>query len=155
MLHALADIGDHLCQLRLAVGSVGLGEHAHRSVELADAIDAAGEVVFGAERSLEKAVGDFRVGKALLLGALARDDRGQLTGARHAGGVSHACERRKRQQRDAKGSRGRVESAHRHATLPYSPAAHKSAISRPKQVPAVFAGQLFSTTTVVPTPTRP
>ena len=56
MLDPLADIGDHLGELRLAVRAVAVGEHPHRHVVFPDAVDPAGEMKFGAERGLEKAV---------------------------------------------------------------------------------------------------
>ena len=57
MLDAACDVGDDFGELRLAVGAVdAVGEHAHRPVVFADAVDPAGEMVFGAEGGLEEAV---------------------------------------------------------------------------------------------------
>src|SRR3954465_12127965 len=133
MLHALADVGYDFRELRLAVGAVALGEHAHRSVELADAVDAAGKMVFGAERRLEKAIDDFAVGKALLLGALARGDRGQFARDGDGSGVRGKRDGGERQQGDAKAGRRRGQCAHCQATLPYSEPTHKTAYPRARR----------------------
>ena len=55
----------------MPVGAVAVGEHPHRHVVFADAVDPAGEMEFGAERSLEETFGDLGVGEAFPLGALA------------------------------------------------------------------------------------
>ena len=78
MLHAAADIGDDLRQLRLAVGTIAFGEHAHRRDIFADAVDPAGELEFRAEGGLEKALDDLGVGETFLLRALARGDGGDF-----------------------------------------------------------------------------
>ena len=70
-----------------------VGEHAHRHLIFADAVDPAGEMILGAERGLEKSVDDLAVGEGLLFGALARRDRRNL-GRREAGridGVTAPC----------------------------------------------------------------
>ena len=79
MRNPLPDVGDDFRQLRLAVGAIGaVGEHPHRPVVFPDAVDPAGQMIFGAERGLEKSVDDFAVGESLLLGALARGDGGNF-----------------------------------------------------------------------------
>ena len=66
MLDAAADVGDHLAHAGAAIRTrLVVDEHAHRLVVLADAIDAAGQMEFGAERDLEEAVGDLGVGELL------------------------------------------------------------------------------------------
>ena len=67
------------CALRSARGGA-VGEHPHRHVVFPDAVDPAGQMIFGAERGLEKAFDDFAVGKTLLLGALARGDGRNFAG---------------------------------------------------------------------------
>ena len=84
------DVGDDLRKLRLAVRTVAVGEHAHRHLIFADAVDAAGEMIFGAERDLQKAFDDLAVGEALLLGALALRDRGNSAVAGEAAMTSSA-----------------------------------------------------------------
>ena len=78
MLNARGDVGHDFRELRLAVGAVAVGEHPHRPVVFADAVDAAGEMIFGAERGLQKAFDDLAVGEDLLLGALALRDGGNF-----------------------------------------------------------------------------
>jgi hypothetical protein len=90
MLHPARDVGDDLGDLSFAVGAA-LGEDAYRKLVFADAVDAAGEVIFGAEGGLEKTVDDLAIGEALLLGALARGHGRRFAGAgirrlRHEGG---------------------------------------------------------------------
>ena len=85
-----ADVGDDFRELCLSIGAIGAGgEYPHRPVIFADAIDPAGQMKFGAERGLEKPVGDFAVGESLLLGALARGDGGIFGAVRRSG---HAAE---------------------------------------------------------------
>jgi len=73
------DIGDDFLKLRLSIRAIDAGgEHAHRPIVLSDAVDAAGQVIFGAERDLEEADGDFTVGEGFLFGALARSDGGDF-----------------------------------------------------------------------------
>ena len=55
----LADVGDDFGELRLAIGAVAVGEHPHRHVVFPDAVDPAGQMIFGAERGLEKSVDDL------------------------------------------------------------------------------------------------
>src|SRR6185437_4041471 len=64
MANALADIGDDPGELRLAIrtGAAG-GEYPHRPVVFPDAVDPAGEMIFGAERGLEKSVCYLAVGE--------------------------------------------------------------------------------------------
>jgi len=52
--------GDDFRELGLAVGAIAVGEHPHRRVVFADPVDAAGEMIFGAERGLEKALDESR-----------------------------------------------------------------------------------------------
>ena len=76
VLNARGDVGHDFRKLRLAVGPGAVGKHPHRPVIFADAVDAAGEMIFGAECDLQKAFDDLAVGEDLLLGALAlRDGR--------------------------------------------------------------------------------
>ena len=78
VLNARGDVGHDFRELRLAVGPVAVGEHPHRPVIFADAVDAAGEMIFGAERGLQKAFDDLAVGEDLFLGALALSDGGNI-----------------------------------------------------------------------------
>ena len=78
MLNARGDVGHDLRELRLAVGPGAVGKHPHRPVKFADAVDAAGKMVFGAERGLEEAVDDLAVGEGLFLDALALRDGGNI-----------------------------------------------------------------------------
>jgi hypothetical protein len=78
VLDARADVGHDLRELRLSVGPIAVGKHPHRPVIFADAVDAAGEMIFGAERDLQKAFDDLAVGEDLLLGALALRDGGNV-----------------------------------------------------------------------------
>ena len=55
-----------------------IGEHAHRHIVFADAVDLAGEMVFRTESRFQEAVDDLLVGECLLLGALARGDAGNI-----------------------------------------------------------------------------
>ena len=80
MLNAAGDVGDDFRELRLAVGAVAVGKHPHRRVVFPDAVDAAGEMIFGAEGGLEETLDDLAVGEDLLLGALARSDGGNFGG---------------------------------------------------------------------------
>ena len=81
-----ADVGDDGGDLRRCgrAGAV-VDEDADRAVVLADAVDAAGHVKFGAERDLEEAVDDLGVGEGLALGRAAagrsRDPRRRRAGA--------------------------------------------------------------------------
>ena len=76
---ARADVGDDRGDLRAAVGLRAVVDiDADRPVVFADAVDAAGDVEFGAERDLEEAVDDFGVGEALALGRAAVGDLGVL-----------------------------------------------------------------------------
>ena len=60
------DVGDDLADRAAAIGpGAVVDEGADRHVELADAVDAAGGVELGAERDLEEAVDDLRVGERL------------------------------------------------------------------------------------------
>src|SRR5262249_41751151 len=72
MLYTLGDVGDNLGELRLAVGAVAVGEHAHGPIILADAIDASGKLELGAKACLEKSLDDLGVGKVFPFGTLAR-----------------------------------------------------------------------------------
>jgi hypothetical protein len=85
---------------------------------------------FGAERRLQKAIDDLAVGKALLLGALARSDRGQFARDGDGSGVRRERDGGERQQHDAKAGRRRGQCAHCQATLPYSEPTHKAAYPR-------------------------
>ena len=78
VLNARGDVGHDFRELRLAVGPVAVGKHPHRPVIFADAVDAAGEMIFGAERGLQKAFDDLAVGEDLFLGALALRDGGNV-----------------------------------------------------------------------------
>ena len=74
-----ADIGDDRLDLRGAVGRGAVVDiDPDRAVIFADAVDAAGDMEFGAERDLEKAVDDFGVGEILALGRAALGDLGEL-----------------------------------------------------------------------------
>ena len=65
---ARADVGDDRGDLRAAVGlGAVVDKDAHRPVVFADAVDAAGDLKFGAEGDLEEAVDDFGVGEGLAL----------------------------------------------------------------------------------------
>jgi hypothetical protein len=69
MLNARADVGDNLGDLRAAIGpGVAVHTDPHRPVELADAVHLAGQVQFGAEGGLEKALRDLGVAERLALG---------------------------------------------------------------------------------------
>jgi hypothetical protein len=78
MLHAGGDVGDDFCELPFAVAPAAVGEHPYGPGIFPDPVDAPGQLKFGAERGLQEAVDDLAVGKALLLGALARGDRGNF-----------------------------------------------------------------------------
>ncbi len=78
VLNARCDVGHDFRELRLAVGPGAVGKHPHRPVIFADAVDAAGEMIFGAERGLQKTFDDLVVGEGLLLGALALRDGGNV-----------------------------------------------------------------------------
>ena len=80
MLDPRGDVGHDPCKLRLAVGAGAVDEHPHRRVVFADAVDAAGELVFGTECRLQEAFDDLAVGKDLLLAALARRKGGIFDG---------------------------------------------------------------------------
>jgi hypothetical protein len=56
-------------------GRRAIGEHAHRNIVFPDAIDPAGQMVFGAEGGFQEPVDDFTVGERFLLSALTRRDR--------------------------------------------------------------------------------
>ena len=99
MLDLGRDIGDDFCKLRLAVRAVAVGEHPHRHFILADTIDAAGEMILGAERGLHKTVDDLAVGKALLLGALALGNGGKFgRSGRGCNDVERQCRQNGREQ---------------------------------------------------------
>ena len=74
MLNTGCDIGHDSRELRLAVGTGAVGEHPHRRLVFADAVDAPGKMIFRAEGDLQKAFDDLAVGEDLLLGALALRD---------------------------------------------------------------------------------
>ena len=57
-----------------------------RPVVFADAVDAAGDVEFGAERDLEESVDDLGVGEGLALGGAAFRDLGVFGGGRRLRG---------------------------------------------------------------------
>lgn len=77
MLHAATDIGDHLANLLLAQRCAAVGEDADWDLIFSDAIDPAGEVIFGTEGRFQKAIDDLAVSKAFLLVFLMRgNDRG-------------------------------------------------------------------------------
>ena len=78
MLDTQGDVGHDFRELRLAVSPGAVGKHPHRPVIFADAVDAAREMIFGAERGLQKAVDDLAVGEGLFLGALALRDGGNV-----------------------------------------------------------------------------
>ena len=84
----LRDVGNDLCELRPSVRAVAFGEHPHWRVVFPDAVDAAGEMIFGAERGLEKPFDDLTVGEDLLLGALALCDGGDFSQGEHRPGVA-------------------------------------------------------------------
>ena len=67
----------------MALGGVfAVGEHAHRNVIFADAVDPARQMIFRPETRLQEAFDDFGVGEALLLRALAGGDGRDLRGKR-------------------------------------------------------------------------
>jgi hypothetical protein len=71
MRNSRANIGDHPGKLRLSIRTRAAGgEDPHRHVVFSDAIDPAGEMIFGAERGLEESVCYLAVGEGLPLGAL-------------------------------------------------------------------------------------
>ena len=115
VLNARGDVGHDLRELRLAVGAGAVGEHPHRRVVFADAVDAAGEMIFGAERGLQKAFDDLAVGEDLLLGALALRDRGNFGGGRRAATRIRRARRRPERLRASIGrkSAGRAHSRRR------------------------------------------
>ena len=78
MFDPRGNVAHDFCDLRLAVGTGAVREHAYRRVVFADAVDASGKMIFGAEGDLQKAFDDFAVGEDLLLGALAVRDRGDI-----------------------------------------------------------------------------
>ena len=79
VLDARGDVGHDFRKLRLAVGPGAVGEHPHRPVIFADAVDAAGEMIFGAERGLQKAFDDLAVGE---------DSSSRCAGAARSQGMS-------------------------------------------------------------------
>jgi hypothetical protein len=77
VLNARADIGDDPGEQHLSIRTAAaIGEYPHRHVVFPDAIDPAGEMIFGAERGLEKSVNDLAVGEDLPFRALTRCDGG-------------------------------------------------------------------------------
>ena len=109
------------CWIRAPISATTLASCALRSARLPsantrtgivvfpDAVDPAGEMIFGAERGLEKAIDDFAIGEGLLLGALTRGDGGILgragggettapkaMPARTAASICNTCEDRRR-----------------------------------------------------------
>jgi hypothetical protein len=58
-----SDIGHDLHKLRLALAARAIGEHTHGRSIFPDAVDAAGEVKFRAERRLHEAFHDLAVGE--------------------------------------------------------------------------------------------
>ena len=114
-------------ELRLAVGAVAVGEHPHRHVVFPDAVDPAGQMIFGAERGLEKSVGDLAVGEGLLFRALARGDGGNFGGGGRRPGK--AVERDGGQgDREYSGSMRRRPGALIASTLPQSVRARKASL---------------------------
>ena len=77
-------------------------EDAHRPVVFADPVGAAGDLEFGAEGDLEKAVGDLGVGEGLALGGAALGDLGMLGGGGNAG----EDQRKQRLRRSSKRAAG-------------------------------------------------
>ena len=75
-----ADVGHDFRELGLAVGPGAVGKHAHRRVVFPDAVDAAGEMVLGAESGFQETLDDLAVGEDLRLGALALGDGGNFGG---------------------------------------------------------------------------
>jgi hypothetical protein len=123
MLDTVADVSDDLRQLRLAVGAGAVGEHAHRHVISADAVDAAGELEFRAEGRLHETLDDFRVGEMLLFRALARGDRRNFRGC---GLWPQRCRHRDRDRGEHDPQKPRVEKVHHAATLPQPAIARKA-----------------------------
>jgi len=120
MLNAPFDVGHDLRELRLAVGARAVDEHAHRSVIFSDAVDAAGEVIFGTEGGFQKTVGNFGIGEDLALHALACGDGGNFRRRRRR------CDRRDRESRNCSEQRQAVNGVHLPATLPHPAAARKA-----------------------------
>jgi hypothetical protein len=75
MFDPCGNVAHDFCDLRLAVGTGAVGEHAHRHLVFADAVDASGKMIFGAEGDLQKAFDDLAVGEDFLFGSLAVGDR--------------------------------------------------------------------------------
>ncbi len=69
------------CELRLAVRAGAVGEYPHRHVVFPDAVDPAGQMVFGPEGGLEESLGYLGVGEGLFFRALARGDGGDFGGS--------------------------------------------------------------------------
>src|SRR6516225_7229473 len=78
----------------------------------ADAVDAAGEVIFGTEGSFQKTVDDFGIGEDLALHALACGDGGHFRRRRKR------YDGRDRESRNRGEQRQAVDGVHRPATLP-------------------------------------
>ena len=92
------DIRDHFDELRLAISTDGaFDEHANRHVIFANPVDAPGEMIFGAERSLHEAVDNLGVGERFFFGALAGRDGGILC-RRGRRGAKHDPDQHRRDQ---------------------------------------------------------
>ena len=86
MLNMLSYVDDDLRQLRLAVGPAAVGEYTHRHGVFPDAVDAACQMVLGAESGLQKPIDDLGVGEIRLFRALTRDDGGDFSRRRRRPG---------------------------------------------------------------------
>ena len=125
MLDAGGDVGDDPRDLRLAVGACAVGKHPHRHFVFADAVDAAGKMILGAERDLQKALDDLAVGEDLLLVALALRRRGMIAGGSE--GCESVAEREAAQGGPGESAGGEIGGAMRiGVTLPQSGGACKT-----------------------------
>lgn len=138
---------------------LAVGEHTDRSVVFADAVDPAGEVIFGAKGRFQKTFDDLAVGEGLLLRVLARHDAGNIRRSR--GGSCREREEARgcheRSQRAAKGTSKPhdgprfaqwVLDRDRNGKIPYG-----RRIAQYRTVRNPQTDQFF-TITVVPTETR-
>jgi hypothetical protein len=66
MLDARADIGDDFRKLRPAPLAAAVGEHPYRHHIFADAVNPAGQMIFGTEGGFQKTFDDLSIGKKLL-----------------------------------------------------------------------------------------
>jgi hypothetical protein len=80
VLNAAGDVGDNFCKLCFFLAAIAIGKHPNRPFVFPDAIDAAGQVIFRAERGLEESVRDLSVRKYFFLDALTGSDGWNFAG---------------------------------------------------------------------------